>query len=814
MTFHYYQVGGSVPLDSPTYIYRQADEDLYRGLKAGEFCYVLNSRQMGKSSLRVRTMQRLQAEGIACASIDLMRIGSKDITPDRWYLSFLSQLANIFSLSISPRSKLKAWWQELEGFSPLHRFEAFLEEELLVEIDDRPIVIFIDEIDSILRLNFSCDDFFGFICSCYNRRAENQAYRRLTFSFLGVATPYDLICDHQNQSFNIGRAIELTGFQKHEITPLFQGLQGKAIQPNVVLSAVLDWTGGQPFLTQKLCKLIQSYPLPISAGMEADIVANIVRSNILENWESQDEPTHLKHIRDRLTFANKPYLLKLYRQILQRGEIPADNKLESLELQLSGAVVKQDGKLRIYNRIYAEIFNLDWVAEVSESDDKPLFTLNDPDLQWIEREVTAPLISQPPIFAIESESIDDRKIDDEQLIYDHWIYWVDRELPSQTIERFRQLFIIGANYPDQNIEKALYKLVLFVDGTSNFKNLIYRCCMIIINHWFSQRKRSAIVELVRILEEENSPQKIVNSLSGCAARVQELSASFIHSEEFKQLKRWAAIQGKRDDQSFSQKKPLIQLIDRYPYLDPDALISQNSSIEERQVLCKLLQKRQRKFEANLFRYAKYLFNDKTPVILQPNPTLLREDKLAKALQEFMGKVENSSNYKAISRQFLSQLKSRASSYKEFKSQLYEYLISNIDPRYGKHHFYQKLDRQLSQILPESNDRPLTKILVMQTCHQLFEFLVASPTDLKNFQLFIDLTGNLGITKTMGLLLKISLLSHGIDPQSISNLEKRFSILFKHYENDSIEERAWLIETLENLNVALATNFSKIDISVF
>ena len=353
-----YQIGGCLPPDAPTYVERQADSDLYDELMAGHFCYVLNSRQMGKSSLRVRTMRRLQAAGFACAVIDLTEIGTQRITPEQWYASLVNILVRNFGLEL----RLGDWWREQEPLSFLNRFSIFIESVLLKEIN-QDIVILVDEIDSVMSLSFGVEDFFALIRSFYNQRADNPVYNRLTFAVFGVATPNDLIRNQNSTPFNIGTPIELTGFDQDEAEPLARGLMGEASNPQLVLREVLDWTGGQPFLTQKLCRLISLSTSPIPEGEEQECVDNLVNSQIIDNWESQDTPEHLKTIRDRLLY-NKQFIvsiLTLYQQTLQNGEVAVDNSLEQAELRMSGLVVKKQNKLKVHNWIYQYIFNEEWV---------------------------------------------------------------------------------------------------------------------------------------------------------------------------------------------------------------------------------------------------------------------------------------------------------------------------------------------------------------------------------------------------------------------------------------------------------------------
>ncbi|MEO1432998.1 MAG: AAA-like domain-containing protein [Cyanobacteria bacterium J06633_8] len=354
---HDYIFSGSLPENASTYVKREADDELYESLQKGKFCYVLNSRQSGKSSLRLRIMSRLSQTGVECASIDLSSINIQGATQENWYADLITILINSFALDIN----FKDWWEQNQLNSPLMRFTNFLEKHLLVEIEE-PVVIFIDEIDSVLSLNFPTDDFFAFIRACYNQRVDNPAYKRLTFCLLGVASPSNLIQDKQRTPFNIGKAISLKGFKLEEVEPLERGLRGKFKDSPAVMQEILDWTRGQPFLTQKLCQFM----VEETEKDKPSTVKEVVRSRIITSWESQDEPEHLRTISSRILRNEERagYLLELYQQIRLNeleSAIIADNTIEQSELLLSGLVARREGKLKVYNAIYKEVFNKSWV---------------------------------------------------------------------------------------------------------------------------------------------------------------------------------------------------------------------------------------------------------------------------------------------------------------------------------------------------------------------------------------------------------------------------------------------------------------------
>ena len=370
----FYITGGTLPPEASSYVTRQADADLLEGLRAGEYCYVLNSRQMGKSSLCVRTIGRLQQAGVKTAFVDLTKFGGKNLSAEQWYAGLLSEMGRELGL----RAEFLACWKEQAalGLGPLQRLFTALQEVALNRIET-PIVVFVDEIDVTRSLPFSTDEFFAAIRQLYVGRATNPALKRLSFCLLGTATPAELIQDTRVSPFNIGKRIALQDFTPHEAAPLAEGLNhgehgghgaekrervnhgGHRAHGEQLLQRALYWTNGHPYLTQRLCRAAQE------SGAQTTRDIDRLCSELFLTHTAQESDDNLAFVRNRLLKSEVELagLLDLYAHVWASGRVRDDdtNPLCGI-LKLSGVAKAKNGRLQTRNRIYAQVFNRQWVT--------------------------------------------------------------------------------------------------------------------------------------------------------------------------------------------------------------------------------------------------------------------------------------------------------------------------------------------------------------------------------------------------------------------------------------------------------------------
>ncbi|MBB6050739.1 AAA-like domain-containing protein [Armatimonas rosea] len=346
----FFVTGGALGVNAPSYVVRQADSQLLTALECGELCYLLDTRQVGKTSLLARCGHQLRQQGHTTVLLDMSGLCSSDLQAGQWYLAMLRGISH----TTQTTEECMTLWRSLPELAPLTRWRQALETIVLPRLTGR-LYLFLDEIDALQNLTFPTQAFLGAIRELYQHRFDHPPLDRLVFCLAGAVTPSQLINDIKITPFNVGTQIEITNFTEEEAAPLLAGLGANRVQ---LLRRVLYWTGGHPYLTQSLCLAVRD-----SNVQSVRDVDRLCKEQFFseEAWEKDKNVTF---VRERvLGNADPNALLSLYLQVLQGPTAYDPTDSVAAQLRLSGLVIPKGGRLHVRNRIYQSLFGKRWVHE-------------------------------------------------------------------------------------------------------------------------------------------------------------------------------------------------------------------------------------------------------------------------------------------------------------------------------------------------------------------------------------------------------------------------------------------------------------------
>ncbi len=150
-----------------------------------------------------------------------------------------------------------------------------------------------------------------------------------------------------------------------------------SLSPERITQRLIDWTGGQPFLTYQLYELliqgpisswaIPDQPLPDSHPVfdrDARWVDQYMQTQLIKNCRDPELVRHLREIcKCMIHDPRSVQMLKLYRRLLA-GRQPRVNLRNYVQLRLvQSGLAKVDGEyLALSNRFYGEVFDHRWLA--------------------------------------------------------------------------------------------------------------------------------------------------------------------------------------------------------------------------------------------------------------------------------------------------------------------------------------------------------------------------------------------------------------------------------------------------------------------
>ncbi len=313
---------GQVPLDSPFYVKRfPIEERCYEQIhKPGSLIRIKAPRQMGKSSLLARIIDKSQSQGDSTVTLDF-QLATQQIFVNsdkflRWFCASVGLALNI-------PNQINQYWDLAEIVGSSMACKAYFEEYLLPTID-KPLTLGLDEVDKVFEYPEIYRDFFGLLRALHEEGKRREIWKKLRLVIVHsteVYVPLDI-----NQSpFNVGLSVELPEFNNKQILDLAQKHQLNFSKTEV--EELMNLVGGHPFLVR-----LTLYHLANG---------NVTLTQILQNPTSSSSiyADHLR--RQSLILTQQPELADAMKDVVTNNYVQL-SAVTKFKLQSIGLVKLQE----------------------------------------------------------------------------------------------------------------------------------------------------------------------------------------------------------------------------------------------------------------------------------------------------------------------------------------------------------------------------------------------------------------------------------------------------------------------------------------
>jgi subtilisin-like proprotein convertase family protein len=317
--------------------------------------WVVGPRATGKTSLLLRAADAARRSGTLAAMVDWRKLVEQaGAAPERGLRILTERIAAELELG---SAIVDSWWSARDAHATDNPLVGFLWQVVLTNTT-APIVVLVDDFEAASASPLA-RDWLAAAAECQARRGREPDFARLAFVLAGCLAPHASAGGPTSAAAEI---VEPADFSADEAYGFAAAFGGEPELAQALLDRICAWTGGQPYLTQKVARGVAR------KGGRLEDVERVVSEQLLTPAAAASDPL-LRHMRAWLCEPARPArrAVRVVRRVAAGAKVtrPADAAVWE-RLWLSGAVREAaDRRLLPRNRVVKELVAARWLEPPS-----------------------------------------------------------------------------------------------------------------------------------------------------------------------------------------------------------------------------------------------------------------------------------------------------------------------------------------------------------------------------------------------------------------------------------------------------------------